>query len=119
MMSDVSKAANLGKQYTNHCVRVTVVSNLRENGLQPADIAAVTGHKNVHSVEKYVRRKRDAEKENVSTMLCNSLTMEPNGIKIQCLEEKVVNVITDPETTKDSKFIFQNNANCVFNIYNK
>ena len=117
MMVDISKAANLGKRYTNHCVRVTVVSNLRDNGVQPADIAAVTGHKNINSVEKYVRRKRDAEKENVSTILSNSMTTQHTEFKIQCLEEKVVNVITEAEKTKDSNIIFQNNTNCVFNIY--
>ena len=68
-MKNISKNANLDAVYTNHCVRVTVVSTLKEGGLESNDIAAVTGHKNVHSVEKYVRRKSDSQKRSVSQIL--------------------------------------------------
>lgn len=72
-MKSISENAKLKKIYTNHCLRVTVVSTLRDNGLQSNDIAAVTGHKNVQSVERYVRRKKDGEKRSYSQMLNTSL----------------------------------------------
>jgi len=68
-MKNISKNAKLDAMYTNHCVRVTVVSTLKDNGLPCNDIAAVTGHKNIQSVEKYVRRKSDIQKRSVSQML--------------------------------------------------
>ena len=72
-MKRISEKAKLKKIYTNHCLRVTVVSTLRDSGLQSNDIAAVTGHKNVQSVERYVRRKKDGEKRLYSQMLNTSL----------------------------------------------
>ena len=72
-MKDISEKAKLQRLYTNHCVRVTVVSNLRDAGFEAQDIAAVTGHKSTASVERYVRRKRDDEKRSVSQILNESL----------------------------------------------
>ena len=72
-MKSISEKAKFKKIYTNHCLRVTVVSTLRDSGLQSNDIAAVTGHKNVQSVERYVRRKKDGEKRLYSQMLNTSL----------------------------------------------
>jgi len=74
-MKSISEKAKLKKIYTNHCLRATVVSTLRDNGLQSNDIAAVTGHKNVQSVERYVRRKNDGEKRSYSQMLNTSLVV--------------------------------------------
>src|SRR5262249_41536853 len=49
----------LSKQYTNHCVRVTVVTVLANGGMDVAAIKAVTGHKNSESVDRYKRPKTD------------------------------------------------------------
>ena len=43
MMKRISSEANLSKTYTNHCVRVTVVSELHERGFSLQEIASVTG----------------------------------------------------------------------------
>lgn len=55
MMSEISKAAGLSKIYTNHSIRATCVTTLREKGVAPTDIMAVTGHRNVASIESYSR----------------------------------------------------------------
>lgn len=124
MMSDISQSAMLRYRFTNHCVRVTVVSNLKNSGMEAEDIAAVTGHKNVHSVERYVRRKRDSEKERVSAILCNSLanspaitTYEGTSLKIQKFDDKIINVTTGLDAKyNDGKIIIYGNTNCTFNF---
>ena len=73
MMKDIIEKAKLQRLYTNHCARVTVVSNLRDAGFEAQDIAAVTGHKRTASVERYVRQKRDDEKRSVSQILNESM----------------------------------------------
>lgn len=47
---NISRNANSDVIYTNHCVIVTVVSTLKDNGLESNDIAAVTGHKTDQSM---------------------------------------------------------------------
>ena len=42
----------LSKRYMNHCIRVTMVTVLKENGYSNNDIARVTGHKNPLSAER-------------------------------------------------------------------
>ena len=54
-MTKLSEKANLSKKYTNHCVRVTTVTNLKRKGYSDEDIAYVTGHKNVLSIARYNR----------------------------------------------------------------
>ena len=44
-MKNISNKAGLSKSYTNHCVRVTVISELVEQGFSSDEIATHTGHK--------------------------------------------------------------------------
>ena len=59
LMSKLSQKADLSKRYTNHCVRVTTVSVLKEQGYTNDDICHVTGHKNPASVQRYVKKRKD------------------------------------------------------------
>lgn len=55
-MPNLSKNAKLHNRYTNHCVRVTVVSVLKSKGYSNEEVASITGHKNVTSVQRYARQ---------------------------------------------------------------
>lgn len=52
-MVRTSASANLSTQYTNHCIRATTVTTLREAGVAPIDIAGVTGYKSLVSIDHY------------------------------------------------------------------
>ena len=53
MMPVISEAAKLSLRYTNHCIRATTVTMLRNANIAPNDIIAVTGHRNVQSLTHY------------------------------------------------------------------
>ena len=73
-MKKISNAANLSRIYTNHCIRSTVVCQLKESGMSNDDISSVTGHKNSESIQRYVRKRRDTDKQKISDCLSNSLS---------------------------------------------
>ena len=50
MMPLLSVRANLAVRYTNHCVRATVVTDLKEAGFSNHEVCAITGHKNESSL---------------------------------------------------------------------
>lgn len=52
-MSTISAKAGLKTRYTNHCIRATTVTRLRDSGIDPHDIVSVTGHRCVASIESY------------------------------------------------------------------
>ena len=52
-MSVISEATKLSLRYTNHCIRATTVTMLRNANIAPNDIIAVTGHRNVQSLTHY------------------------------------------------------------------
>ena len=58
-MHELSVAANLSTTYTNHCVRVTTIVNLKSAGFEDEKICAVSGHKNVQSLNAYVHPTSD------------------------------------------------------------
>ena len=68
-MSRISKNAQISKNYTNHCIRVSDVTLLHEGGHSTEEIQVVTGHKNANSVSRYVRIKSDTQLQNISTSL--------------------------------------------------
>jgi len=59
LLPRLSTKLNLQKRYTNHCVRVTCVQVLREQGYNNESIALVTGHKDPKSVQRYAKKRRD------------------------------------------------------------
>lgn len=50
LMSNLSKHLKLSKKYTNHSLRVTHITVLKENGFNNCEIAANTGHKSIPRV---------------------------------------------------------------------
>ena len=55
MMTQISNDAGLSKKYASHCIRSTVVTNLRDDGFERNEVCAITGHKNEKSIERYDR----------------------------------------------------------------
>lgn len=70
-MLKIGTAANLSHRYTNHCIRATAVTTLREAGVAPNDIQAVTGHKSLASIDHY-SRVTDKTRSAMSAQLANA-----------------------------------------------
>jgi len=70
-MKRLSANLRLSKTYTNHCIRVTVVTVMREQSVPNSDIMLITGHKNARSVDRYDRKRRDKDLRELSHKLAN------------------------------------------------
>lgn len=55
MMALLSVRAKLSTRYTNHCVRASVVTDLKEAGYANHEVMAITGHRNESSLKSYDR----------------------------------------------------------------
>lgn len=59
-MGKLSQTCELSQHYTNHCIRVTGITNLLRTGkYSPKQVMAITGHKSIHSLSIYQRVKAD------------------------------------------------------------
>ena len=64
-MKSMANAAGIdatGKRLTNQSVRKTTVRKLQKQGIPNSDMAAITGHRNVQSLQQYV----EMEQENLA-----------------------------------------------------
>lgn len=73
LMKKISIEAKLSRAYTNHCIRATVVTELKEANVPVEEIQIVTGHKNRSSVDRYIKRVSDTKKQKLSTALSASM----------------------------------------------
>ena len=91
-MKALSKKLELSKIYTNHCIRQTVVTVLRENSVSTSDIMLITGHKNPQSVERYDRKRRDKDFRNFSNTMgkCISSTSKTEVNEVKTISVKLV-----------------------------
>lgn len=80
-MKEISTRACLSKPYTNHSVRVTVVTELHSRGYSNTDICNVTGHKNPNSIARYIRETRDESRRQMSLALNQGLN-DPSNVTI-------------------------------------
>ena len=69
MMKRISRNASLSRIYTNHCVRPTVVSNLKSSGFKNDEICLITGHKSETSISRYDRLVHDRTLKRLSSSL--------------------------------------------------
>lgn len=58
-MAKLSANAYLSQRYTNHCIRVTGVTNLIRQNYSPKQVMSVTGHKSLQSLALYQQVKAD------------------------------------------------------------
>ena len=79
LMKTISKAARLSKEYTGHCIRSSVVTNLFNKGIAIDEIACVTGHKESNSVKRYLRHVSDEKKTSFATALNSSFNDEASS----------------------------------------
>lgn len=71
IMKRISSEADTATQYTNHCIKATTATVLKKAGLQPLDIMAVTGHKNVASLDSYAKGPDMNDRQKMSGILAN------------------------------------------------
>lgn len=67
-MSTISVKAGLKTRYTNHCIRATTVTRLRDGGIDPHDIVAVTGHRCIASIASYSKTNLQKRREMSHTL---------------------------------------------------
>ena len=107
-MPTISKQAKLSKIYTNHCIRATCVTTLRDSGCPSRDIKSVTGHKSDASIELYSKTP-----DNVRRDMSRTLAGLPSTVK-DITVSNAINVVNTPEkTTMFSNVTFNN---CVVNV---
>ena len=81
LMGTLSTKLNLSKRYTNHCIRVSHITVLKENGFCNSEIATNTGHKNASSIERYSRKRRDHDFSSMSNALAIETTKRSIVVK--------------------------------------
>ena len=69
LMKSLSKAASLSQEYTNHCLRATVITRLSRCGVEARKIIKVTGHRNPNSIQSYIGSSTIEEKAELSSLL--------------------------------------------------
>ena len=126
LMARLSQRLSLSKRYTNHCLRVTHITVLKENGFSNSEIAANTGHKNPASIERYHRKRRDRDFQTMSSALqveasSRRVTIHPLSKSARIVaEEAKSNAISIPSIPSSTSLTmnFQGTfKNCSFNFY--
>ena len=122
MMKNISKQAKLSKSYTNHCVRVTVISELSEQGFTADEIATHTGHKKSDSVLGYIRHRRDGTKRKLAEALQIGL-QDSSKVDVSIVGDDAedrrieVNMPSSSEAVVNFNVNFSGNfTNCVFGL---
>lgn len=124
IMKDISKDAELSTIYTNHCVRVTTISNMSRKGYSAEEIATVSGHKSAASVQRYVRKLNDHDKRKISddlssALVCDrnddglSITIDNKSLKLSNQEISTILPPSNPSITINFTGKFNN---CTFNV---
>ena len=112
-MKTISQRLNLSYLYTNHSIRVTVVSLLSRSGFEARQIMRVTGHKCEASLRHYDHDNSDVQKRAISNILHKKTYPSATPTATQAV------VCTTVNTQQDNvlpNFNISGNYNCSFEI---
>ena len=76
-MKEISKAAKLSKEYTNHCIRKMTATSMKRSGLDLSEIRNVTKHKNLDSLKHYIGGPSYQEKRTYNDAMANYAIHSP------------------------------------------
>lgn len=68
-MATISEEFGLSRRYTNHCIRSSAITCLNDADVEARHIATITKHKNLASIDSYVRDASEAQKRSLSRKL--------------------------------------------------
>ena len=120
-MKDLSKECRLSQSYTNHCIRVTTVNVMKEQGCSDDQISFVTGHKNSPSIIRYCRNRTD--ERYLTSSLALSAGKEKSCTILQ--DEKVLVMKRkssgqqDETSSEKTVHLTGRFNNCTFNFWGK
>ena len=75
----LSAEAGLSKRYTNHCTRTMVATNLCDAGVSNIGIMSVTGHRNVQSLNTYIKPS-DSDRRAIRSILTGANTESQHSL---------------------------------------
>lgn len=81
MMKEISLAANLSKNYTNHSVRATAITLWSNAGLANRHIMCLSGHRNENSLRHYNQRPSSRQLQLCSNVLSTALNTDDKQIE--------------------------------------
>ncbi|XP_053373227.1 uncharacterized protein LOC128546541 [Mercenaria mercenaria] len=119
-MSRLSEKACLSQRYTNHCVRAFVGSHLHKKGYSSRAIMSVTGHRNVSSLNSYVKPS-DEERYSISKALNyagyqnNEENISPSSIKRQETRSETLPAASEPAAMAISSDLQESEHGCSTN----
>ena len=102
LMKTISTNAKLSKMYTNHCIRKTTATGMHRQGYSLKEIANVTKHKNLQSLENYISGPNHTDKQGYSTALFDYSKNKENSpqVKRRHIEENTSR--KKPKNTKNN-----------------
>ena len=115
-MPRLSAEAGLSKRYTNHCIRAMVASTLSDAGVSNLGIMSVTGHRNVQSLNSYIKPS-DNERRAISGILSRSSISEvsisrpQNQYYYPCQQSRFLGYPTRPENEHNNLSQFNSQSN--------
>ena len=112
-MKSMSEAAEIKGRHTNHSVRRTMISMLRKENVEPLDITALAGQKNLKSLDSYSSTSMEQQKE-MSVKLSNYIQAreapEKSLVESQVLSPRP---IPQMEPNRCSLELFSRTANSI------
>ena len=97
-MPRLSAEAGLSKRYTNHCIRAMVATNLCDAGVSNIGIMSVTGHRNVQSLNTYIKPS-DSERRAISSILrVSTLCHSAFAFKVFAIADNSITTMPHPST---------------------
>ena len=104
-MKTISVDCKLSQEYTNHCIRSTVVSVLDNNNVEARHIMRVSGHKSKSSIRSYSPQLTESKSRELSQTLTSACAqgnteIVPLGTEGEQSKPNVPNLQNSPVLTQ-------------------
>lgn len=116
-MKEMSKAAGLDGRFTNHSVRRTMISVLRKENVEPLNIIALAGQRNLKYLDSYSEASTNQQQE-MSSKISDHIEGKPSKASNEKVPLQAINFSPskDPSELKQGMFFGAVFNNCSINV---
>ena len=108
MKINLSESVKLSRLYTNHSIRVTVITNLDNAGFEACHIIQLSSHKSESTIKEYAPKCSDSKKKEMFQSLSNAMLPKKSPTNPTSTIAKLTNMTN---TTPDIHDVKQNLPN--------
>ena len=118
-MKTLSTNAGLSKEYRNHSIRATVITNLDEKGFEACHVMATSGHKSEVSINNYSMKCPSNKRKQIFEALAENLVENDSRSEAKKTKCEPLDTVPVPQQNEPNLLNYTQSTRMIYQTFSK